>query len=231
MRRRAHRGAGWLPWAATIALLAGLAFDRIVFQAPSADSTAYHARIRSVAEKLPDLHDRWLGTDVEVAAGAITLLKPNVIISRSYAEIDTGRHVNLLLVQCRDARDLDGHFPPNCYKGRGCILETGDPTDWNVDGLKITGMQYVFLTPQHTRMTVENFMLLPSGKTARDLDAVEQAAKDRRQKYFGAAQVQFVFDQPLSQSDRDEIVGTFVEMLRPLLNEILQKGNDGKMHL
>jgi len=57
-----------------------------------------------------------------VPTAAQRLLRSNVLISREYTNEKTEERANFLLVQCSDARDLDGHFPPNCYRNAGYTL-------------------------------------------------------------------------------------------------------------
>ena len=53
--------------------------------------------------------------------------------------------MSFLLVQCRDARDLQGHWPPVCYRGQGWVQSAALPRSWEVQDLQVEGMQYDFL--------------------------------------------------------------------------------------
>ncbi len=207
-------------------MLAGIAIDRFSLSHKSVDAEPYHLHVREAAVAVPYQFASWLGVDVPVPQGAINLLKPNVVISRRFEELGTGRRVSVLLVQCKDARDILGHFPPICYPGQGWTLISSTPRDWKIDGAPIHGTSYVFnpgTSGMGQRVVIDNFMLLPDGSTAPDMDAVEIAAQDARRKYFGAAQVQLVYDPSLSQQDREEMLGTFVKMLHPLMKTIAQE--------
>ena len=220
-----------LPCISTILLLCGISAQRALFRRTVVNATPYHERVREVAGAVPVTFGDWLGVDVPVPQGAVALLKPNVIISRRYDEIGTGRRVTLLVVQCRDARDILGHFPPVCYPGQGWQLVNAMPHDWNVEGLALKGMSYEFRSGQFReegRICVDNFMLLPSGRIARDMDEVSEAAQDSRQKFLGAAQVQLVYDGSVSARDRSEIFEEFVTMLRPLLATVMQQHAGGE---
>jgi hypothetical protein len=215
-----------LPWICTLLLLCGIAADRLRVGRKSVDAQAYHLRIKKLAANVPYHFGNWLGVDVPVPIGAVKLLKPNVILSRRFEEMQTGRQVTLLVVQCRDARDILGHYPPVCYPANGWTLDSAGPHDWTVDDLAITGTTYAFNTGQHPfeKVTVDNFMLLPSGQTARDMDAVELAAQDLQRKFFGAAQVQLVYPPNTPESERAELFPVMIRMLRPLIDATLQKG-------
>jgi len=87
-------------------------------------------------------------------------------------------------------------------------------------------MRYAFKTSEQGRFdetTIDNFMLLPGGGTARNMDEVEVAAQDRRRKFFGAAQVQIVYGPGYSESDQLSILHEFVGVLNPTMNEIRQQ--------
>lgn len=210
------------PLVATLLLLSGIAADRALLKKPSLDTETYHNRVQASAASVPLLNGMWMGTDISIPQGAVALLKPNVIVSRRYEEIGTGRHLQLLFVQCKDARDIIGHYPPVCYPGQGWVEIHREEADWRLGDATITGMRYHFMTPQRRTVTVENFMALPSGHTARNMDAVERAAQDSSQKYFGAAQVQLVYDTDLSVTEREETFSSFIGMLRPLLDQIMR---------
>jgi hypothetical protein len=221
--RKSRTVENLLPFGIALVLLVGIGADRLFLQPAPADPTAYHVKISKAAGDLPYSFDQWRGVDVPVPPSAVAMLKPNVIISRRYRQSGSNREVGLLLVQCSDARDILGHFPPVCYRSNGCTEDSREQADWTVDGLTVTGMRYFFTTPRHTQVTVDNFLLLPNGKIARDMDAIQRAAKDRRQKYFGAAQVQVVYDQDIDAQERAEITSAFVRMLSPVIDAIIQR--------
>jgi hypothetical protein len=215
------------PWRsariATLLLLAGVFTDRLVFSGQSAEVDKYHQRVRAAAEAVPYYVGSWLGRESPVPQGAITLLKPNAIVSRSYSDMDSGAGFSFLIVHCRDARDMLGHFPPVCYRGQGWSMKSATPRDWK--GGRIQGTQYVFEIERggySSRIVVNNFMVLSNGRTARDMDDIEAAARDSRLKHFGAAQIQFVYSEELSESMQDEISSAFIDELNPLISTITQ---------
>src|SRR4051812_11108984 len=108
MARSYHFGLPALPWVCTFALLCGIVGDRIRLDRNVVDAEAYHTRVRKVAANIPYHFGNWLGLDVPVPGSAVKLLKPNIIISRRFEEMRTGRQVTLLVVQCTDARDILG---------------------------------------------------------------------------------------------------------------------------
>ncbi len=187
-----------------------------------ADAAAYHYRIRAEEEKLPlDIGD-WNGDETPIEPDAIKMLKPNALLSRRYTNA-MGVSVGLLVVQCGNARDLVAHYPPVCRVNAGWTMITAEPHDWQVGDLFITGTKYRF--EKHSLETygsivIDNFMILPDGRIARDMKPVDQAASDVRRRYFGAAQVQLVTSSEMSDEQRDACFITLLQSLRPMIQAI-----------
>lgn len=212
-----------LPGCATLSVLVGVWTERSFFRTPPADSAPYHARVSAAAEEMPLHIGSWLGAEVPVPAAAIQILHPNVIISRRYVNITTGRSVSFLLVQVRDARDILGHYPPVCYAGQGWTRDAAEPTDWQLGDQTIQGTQYLFSSERSERrseIVVDNALFLPNGTTCRDMEGVDAAARDNRLKFFGAAQVQLVYDNEIPAAERRELFQTFIRAARPIVDEL-----------
>jgi len=208
----------------SLLLLGGAAADRISLLAPK-DSGPYHRRVKAVAAGAgaPLNFGDWVGHDVPVPPEAAEQLHPNVIISRCFNNILTGDAAALLLVQCPDVRDLTPHYPPICYPGRGLTLTTTLSRDWQVGGLSVAGTEYQFESNafQTDKLTiVENFMVLPDGRTCRDMTQVRKLA-GLRTRYFGAAQVQVVFTSETPAERRGPISAEIIAAYKPLLDVIL----------
>jgi EpsI family protein len=228
MKIAPHRRGAWkwraaVPFACTCLLLAGILVDRLLWRRPGADAAPYHRQVQEAAANIPLHFDKWLGVDVPVPQGAVNLLKPNVLVSRRYQDMDSGRTVTLLLVQCTDARDLLGHYPPVCYAGQGWQLVSAEPRDWESDDGTVHGTRYRFKTGAagfENQTTIDNFMVLPGGATARNMEEVHVAAQDRRRKHFGAAQVQIVYGSDVSEPTRLEVFRAFLSELNPTMTAI-----------
>lgn len=211
------------PVALTLLLFGGAMADKVMFHLPPDDASPYHARVREAAEQLPYNIGPWLGTDSPVPPTAVELLRPNVIVSRQYQDVRTGRTASLLIVQCEDARDLIGHYPPVCYPAHGWSGRSAVPAERQVDGRPVAVTEYTFTSARIDRngdLRIDNFMVLPDGRMCRDMDGVETAAQDYRRKFFGAAQVQVITNSEWSNSDRAELFGQLVGAADPLLREI-----------
>jgi hypothetical protein len=202
-------------------LLCGAAADRLSLVSPL-DPSPYHQSVRKAAEQTPLNFGAWSGTDLPVPMEAKQQLHPNVIISRRYTNSLTQQRVALLLVQCSDVRDLTPHFPPMCYPGRGLTLISTQPRDWPLYQLTINGTEYQFESNsfKSDKLTiVDNFMILPNGRTCRDMIEVRRQI-GLKTRYFGAAQVQLVFDSDTSQAERDSICTEFFKAYRPFIETV-----------
>lgn len=205
-----------------ITLLAGMAVARATRPAP-ADVAPYHDRVRAAVDAIPFRLGDWVGTDVKVPQSAVQLLQPNVMINRQFRNVTTGRVVTLLLVHCRDARDLAGHYPPVCYPAHGWTQDSAEPRDWKVDDLLIEGTEYSFSFRRPTatqRVVVADFMVLPGGPILRDMEGVRRVADDYTQHFLGAAQIQLLMDASLPAEERDAIVGELVAGVRPAIDAV-----------
>src|SRR3954464_15817082 len=180
----------------SVALLAGIVAEQSTHLKPR-DVEPYHARAKAAVDSVPYIIGNWTGKDNQVPLAAQRLLKPNAILSRTYLDNPTGgeyqpRMASLLIVQCRDSRDMVGHYPPICYRAQGMMLDEkfSRDRDWNVNGAKIPGHEYQFTEVwqgQTNHTVVYNFLIVPGRGIVRDMKGVEEAAEDYQQRYYGAA--------------------------------------------
>jgi hypothetical protein len=185
--------------------------------AKPADAEGYHLRAKeSIAALAYTIGDAqagiWNGQEVEPTKEAVRLLKPNIILSRRYADADK-RVCDVLIVQCRDSRDMVGHYPENCYPNGGETLVRREERDWTIDGVTIKGTEYAFerfSRGQPLRRVVYNFLVVPGVGIVPDIKGVNKAAEDYQRRHFGAAQFQFVMSDDLSREDRDRIFTTLM---------------------
>lgn len=231
LQRSARRRAGVTTWWSA-GLVAGVLLVVLgLFGAPpTVDASAarqHHADATRAGELVPFTFGAWVGADVPVPTSAEDLLKPNVLISRAYENMDTGESVSLLIVQCTDARDLAGHYPPVCYPAHGLEPGTAVAMNWRIAGHEIPAMRYSFSEQDVTSRSVtvvDNFMALPTGRFGRDMDEMRRVGKDRRLRHFGAAQVQLLTSGAMSDQRRDEVfeevVGVVVPLIEPFLGKV-----------
>ena len=200
------------------------------------EATAYLADCRAAADRIPYVvPGGWLGRDAPVPTQAVDLLRPNVLVSRTYENLGGTRAVGLLLVQTSDAQRLLNHYPPNCYPGRGWRLVGSEPRDWPAPGLGaegvVRGMVYQMVPPgvpgagaDPAAVPIYNFMLSPDGKTGRDMEAVWAAGRSDQGRFFGAGEMQVLFWGDFTPDEREAAFARFLDAARPALSAILDAG-------
>jgi hypothetical protein len=219
----------------SVTLLAGIVAENRRYLKPE-DFEPYHVKAAKAIESLPMDCGSWHGSDNDdVPHAALVLLKPNKILSRSYKETSVAAlehprvQVSLLIVQCKLASDMVGHYPPVCYPSKGMEKIKDVPRDWLVGQSWIRGKEYEFRQTsaegQTVTNTVYNFLIVPGKGIVRDIKGVEEAAEDYQQRYYGAAQFQVLFAQPLgsedfSQEQRDEVFTTLMEPALPVIKQL-----------
>jgi hypothetical protein len=183
-------------------LLGGIALQqRTRLRADDAVVHAYHDRAKVAINKIPwtvpALGDNWTSIERKPEPAAVRLLRPNEILSRHYVQNTTsGRPLwaDLLVVQCRDSRDMTGHYPPICYRNIGNELvfrAAHEPI--MVGGEPVPFTEYHFEKYTHgrpDRLCVYNFFVVPGRGAVDDIKGVHEAAEDYERRFFGAAQFQ-----------------------------------------
>src|SRR5580700_9447343 len=107
---------------AALAILGAVAVQNYAARVSSPDLDAYRANIRQAAADIPKRIGSWIGQDIAVPTRALTVLQPNVLISRDYLNVENGLHAGVLFVHCSDAHHMVGHFPTRCYPADGWQL-------------------------------------------------------------------------------------------------------------
>lgn len=209
-----------------VGLLAGM-WAEARTRVRASDAEPYHARARAVIESLPYQLGGWVGRDEAIPPAAVKLLRPNAMVSRTYVnprQID--RQAGLLIVQCKDSRDMLGHYPPVCYPAHGMTPVAEERRDWQVGDQAVAGTEYRFAHSDGTRkyeMVVYNFMIVPGVGIVRDMDGVAAAASDYQQRFFGATQFQMTLSADIPQPERDRAFVTLVGANSSLI-ETLKSG-------
>ena len=209
-------------------ILAAIGIQHAVAMHRPASTVRYHERVKAAAELVSKHIGPWVGEDVPVAVQATTLLRPNVMVSRRYVNIENGLTAGFLFVHCSDAHAMAGHFPLRCYPARGWDVRNSAVRDWSVDGLAISGMEYTFSSPENSTsphqpqlVVVANFLLRPGVKVLRDMDAMVSSVIGAGGPASGAGQMQIYFDASVPQEDRDAaivtLVGGYADSIRTIL--------------
>ena len=197
-------------------LLVGMAVEKSTHVKPE-DVEPYHARVKAAVAEIPQQIEGWQGKDEAVPEAAVKLLNKPVMLSRRYADHrfkDGAHQAHLLVVVCRDSRDMVGHYPENCYRNTGQEMVAKDPRDWELNGVKIEGMEYQFSQVHGGRIrrsSVFHFIVVPGKGIVRDIQDMNRAAEDYQARYYGAAQVQVVMSaDDLDRRERDQIFRTLI---------------------
>lgn len=216
--------------AATAALLMGVHAQHVASTDPQAVE-AYHADARAAIEHVPTRIGNWVGSDVDVPKAAVALLKPNALLGRRYVNRETGRTANLVIVQCRDTRDMGGHYPPVCYPAHGWSdTSRGEQVALHAGSRRIRASRYVFSRTEFdrvTRIAIFNFFVLPGVGVVEDMEGVRRAAADYGRRQYGAAQVQIVLDAALPEAAQEQIGLEILEAIGPAIDALgAAGGND-----
>lgn len=219
----------WLWPMVSILMLIGMIAEARTHVQPAV-AEPHLARCRAAIDAFPVIvkgaSAAWMGRDTEVPVSATQLLRPNKILSRDYVNDETEASVSLLIVDCGDARDLQGHYPPNCYPAQGQKLLAKQQRTWQLPHMEITGMEYHFAPKSLTyqEQVVYNFFVLPlvpgvavshkelDGVICPDIGSVYTSGEDYQRRYYGAAEFQLVTGPRMTQQERDQ---AFLDLLSP----------------
>lgn len=187
----------------------------------AADGVAFHAAAAKAVGELPLQFGEWKGEEVPVPAAAQVLLKPNALLSRRFVNRRTGEAVSMSLVQCRDTRDMAGHYPPICYPGMGWAEKSpAKEVSIDVDGVRLIAMRYHFVRQffdQERTLVVYNFFAMPGEGFPSEMEAIRRAASDYTSRPYGAAQVQVALNQAREPSEEKQLVQAVLMPCAPAL--------------
>lgn len=190
----------------------------------------YMAVVAEQIDAVPTNIGPYVGRDAAVAPGAIRLLKPNRIIQRRYTNIasEARETFSLLLVHCQVAKDMNNHFPPNCYPNSGWEM-AGPPEDLTVTvgELRIPAKRYRFGRADDMLaddMDILSFFVLPSGQVrfGGDMGLVDHSSRLPWTDKLGAGQVQILTPAAMPEDLRGEIWDQALGALAPSLHAIAE---------
>jgi hypothetical protein len=231
--RKTSKGV-WLWPLVSVVMLGGIMAEAGTHVHP-ADAAKYLEASRNAIDAVPftlvgPSGNVWNGAKVPIAAAATELLRPNTILSRDYVSQTSGQTATLLIVDCSDARDLQGHYPPRCYPAQGEQSLGSKPRTWHLNGMDIHGMEYEFSKGElGDQQAVYNFFITPcvpgvavshkelNGAICPDMDDVYISGEDYQRRYFGAAEFQVVMSGTMNAEERD---AAFVDLITPIENVI-----------
>lgn len=225
-----HRGiAALAPMVTTVALIA-LLFSGRVETVSGEEIDVYQTSIRRLVDKIPYRVGDWFGKDVPAPPAAVKILRPNALLQRRYTELGTGRTFSLLIVHTEEARDMQGHWPPNCYPATGWELLETRQTTIEMDSALIPAKDYSFrrtVDGFEQRMNVMGFFVMP-GDGADFLTSYQALVRAGRRKAtagLGAAQIQLVSGDDIDDAERRELARMFVSSIDSLIRVIARGVN------
>lgn len=162
----------------------------------SEQAMSYHDEVREIVESIPIDFGGWVGERIELPPAATSLLNPNALVARRFIHRERMISATLMIVQCRDARDMAGHFPPRCYPANGWLTRDEDMQQLaEVDGNQLAVYRYHRVAGRNERdITVYNLFALPTGDTSVSMKDVYRISADYEFRYYGAAQIQIIID-------------------------------------
>lgn len=194
----------------------------------ASDAEPFHAAAAKVVGEIPLKFGSWEGTEIPVPPAAQTLLKPNAMMSRSYVDRETREQVGVMLVQCRDPRDMAGHYPPVCYPGHGWTA-IGSPSivELRVGSTSLRAARYEFerqTFDQARLLIIYNFFALPGKGLLTEMSDIRNAAADYASRPFGAAQIQVALNRRRPPDEESALVGQLLAPVEPAIGVL----SDGK---
>lgn len=200
--------------------IVGLMGTEFAYRPSAADAAPFHAAAANAIRSIPSQFGPWQGSDTPVPTSAQALLKPNAIVSRSYINRETDEQASLVIVQCRDTRDMAGHYPPICYPGQGWSESPGTRriATIAITNRELQATRYEFKRSAFDRertLVVYNFFAIPGKGLPTDMDAIRRAAADYAARPFGAAQFQVVLFNPSSRYSAEQEIAIVESLLVP----------------
>lgn len=214
--------AVWLAPALTVVLLGAVLVGDKLRVDPS-DAAPFLKRTAIAFSALPRNSGDWvLQREFPLEEETIKLLAVNAYVHRTYSNLRTGEMAEVLFVQCRDARAMQGHFPPICYPSSGCKIRSTSPVQhWSIrGGPTVPGIEYEVMRPDGGVFIVRDFFVLPNGKFATDMTSVMIAAKNYQQLVYGGAQVQVLFTGKMPSDRRDTVFSDLMSSYADLLQTL-----------
>lgn len=186
---------------------------------PAPDVEARYRGIRDQVLALPTRLGSWRGEDVEVPLAEQRILKPNAMVSRSLSMLGGDERAHLLLIHCRDVRDMLGHWPASCYVSAGWKPEKDAARTLTVPhaGLELQALRHRFSRARGEglveRTEVWSAFLAPGEPPTGNLEDLAGRAGARLRSRQGIAQVQVCFPGFIEDAAADRAVRSILESL------------------
>ncbi len=213
----------FLAKALTIVLLIGVLLDRTSRPTPR-EAEPFHDRVREVVGSIPASFGAWAGREVPVPAPAQALLRPGALLARRYVHGTKGIEAELVIIHCRDTRDLAGHYPPNCYPAHGWRPEPHRP-EIGVDAgdgvIPFSRYEFGKRTYEASdRLVVYGTFVIPGRGPVTSMSAVREAASDYADRLYGATQVQVIFRGDLGEAEEQGALREIITQALPVIRSV-----------
>lgn len=184
---------------------------------------AYHEQVAKVIQEIPLDFGDWKGQQVPLPQSAISLLRPNALIARDYINQDKGVRATLMVVQCKDTRDMAGHYPPRCYPANGWMESPKNPAHmYSLLSDELRVYEFERVAGQARRdIFVYSIFALPTGTLTTSMSEVRKVGSDYSYRRFGAAQIQIVIDGDINQEDHQWILDELYGIAKPAIEAVL----------
>ena len=184
---------------------------------------AYHEQVAQVIQEIPLDFGGWQGQQVPLPQSAISLLRPNALIARDYINQEKGVRATLMVVQCKDTRDMAGHYPPRCYPANGWMeSEDNPPHSYALKSDELRVYEFERVAGQaHRDIFVYSIFALPTGELTTSMTNVRKVGADYSYRRYGAAQVQIVIDGEIQPEDHQWILDELYGVAKPAIQAVL----------
>lgn len=185
---------------------------------------AYHQRVAEVINSIPIDSNGWTGEQVPLPQSAIKLLDPNALVARQYTNKEKKVAATLLIVQCKDTRDMAGHYPPRCYPSSGWMDSDSNQTRmYTLGHFDIKKYGFERLVGHVERgISVYSLFVLPTGKMTTSMSEVRRLSANYDFRLYGAAQIQVVIGGEVPEEDHEWILNDMFEIALPSIQAVLE---------
>jgi hypothetical protein len=187
------------------------------------------AQVRLAVEHVPTRIGAWnADTPKEIPREAQALLRPNAILNKVYVHDSSERpSVHLLLVHCRDTRDMVGHYPPICYPSSGFVplaLDGPDNESIVICGRPARVRVYGFVMRQQNGITnsmqIFSAFILPDGTVTGQIDDIYEQADRLAVSVRGVAQLQVILPADVAREDAVHAVNEVLAGMTDLFHSL-----------
>lgn len=215
-----------LPAVLTALILAAMSAYTLASFRPGDGGEAYFGAVREAIDALPEQIGGYYSENRTPQQAAQQLLRPNRIVQRLYHNPAEQSSFSLLVVHCKDVRDMQGHYPPNCYPNAGWSIDA--VTEEQIEresGGPIPITRYVVSRGEGAERMIRviaNTFIVPRADSPLGPDdrVLDEVTKTRWSSGLGAAQVQITTDANMDEATRAEIERGVAEMLGGVIETI-----------